>query len=131
MLTSQGGPSEKRNPRKRQRNHRFQTLEPSLSSWKVCEFRRSYEFRRKQSESSFTIRGTPSEESSIRNFWNRRRQRSKHHPHPRKCGKRKRHRLRFHPATTIKPKEWRVWLRTLNPSPRHEVCGTYPSLHCI
>ena len=123
--------TEKRNPRKRQRNHRFPTLKPSLSSQKVCGFRRSYEFRKKQSKSSFTFKGMPSKESSVRNFWSHRRQRSKHHPHPRKCGGRKCHRHRLHPVTTSKPKEWRVRLRTLNPRPRHEVRGTYPSLHCI
>ena len=119
------------NPKKRRRNRRFRTLKPSLRSWKVYGSRRSYEFKRKRSKSSFTIRGMPSEEFSVRNFWNRRRQRSKHHPHPRKCGERKCHRQTLHPVMTIKPKEWRVRLQTLNSSPRHEVRGTYPSLHCI
>ena len=71
------------------------------------------------------------EESSIENFWNQRRKRSKQNPHPRKCGERKCHRLGLHLATTIELREWRVPLRTQNPSPRHEVRGMYPSSHCI
>ena len=121
----------RRNPRKRQRNRRFLTLKPSLSLCNTGGFRRRYEFNRKRSKSSFTIRGMPNNGSSVRNFWTHRKQKSKRNPHPRKCGGRKCHHPRLHPTTTIKPKEWRVRPQTLNPSPRHEVRGTYPSLHCI
>ena len=62
----------RRNPRKRRRNHRFQTLKPSSHSWRIYGSKRSYDFKRKRSKSSFTIRGMPNVESSVRNFWNHR-----------------------------------------------------------
>ena len=62
----------RRNPRKRRRNHRSQTLKPSSHLWRIYGSRRSYDFKRKRSKSSFTIRGMPNVESSIRNFWNHR-----------------------------------------------------------
>ena len=71
------------------------------------------------------------EGSNVRNFWNRERKRSNQNTHPRRCGGRKGRRQELHPATTNEPKRRRVQLRTQNPSPRHEVHGTYPSLHCI
>ena len=71
------------------------------------------------------------EEANVRSFWNRKRKRSKQRPQLRKCGGRKCHHQGLHPATTTEPKVWRVPLQMQNPSPCHEVHGTYPSLHCI
>ena len=115
----------KRNLRKSQRSHLSHPLKPSLNSWKA------YRLRRRRNKLSLTTTEMRDEESNVRSFWNRRRKRSKQRPQLRKCGERKCHRQGLHPATTTEPKVQRVPLWTQNLSPRHEVHGKYPSLHCI
>ena len=110
----------RRNPRKSRRSHPSVPRKPSLNSCKPYKFVRRL---------SFTIIGMRSEESSVRSFYKRRRKRSKRSPLPRKCGERRCHHQRLHPAPTKDLNVWRVLLQTQNPISRVEVQGRYPFVH--
>jgi hypothetical protein len=102
-----------RSPRKSRISNQPHPSKPSSNLWKIFEFER---------RSRCITNGMPSEESNVRNFWSSSGKRSKQASPQETCGKRKCPRRRhLHPAITIKPKVWRVPLRTQNSSSRHEV----------